>query len=146
MSSRTEVVEPITVRSEGERSPHLFNLNCGMRHPFHSKLLKQSAVSRVNWRRIYSGWTYSRGCFVWFYISSQSFCILHQLCTKLDHMLINHYFSVVCFTLYKHCFICLLSLCKLYFFFFFLYIIHIFLYIIICMNLNRFLQSWILAL
>ena len=37
---------------------------------------------------------------------------------------------------YNHCFICLLSLCKLYFLFFFLYIIYIYLYIIICMILN----------
>ena len=51
-------------------------------------------------------------------------------------MLINHCFPVVCFSLYNHCFICLLSLCKLYFFFFFIYIIHIFLYIIIFMILN----------
>ena len=51
-------------------------------------------------------------------------------------MLINHCFLVVCFSLFNNCFICLLSLCKLYFFFFFLYIIHKFIYIIICMNLN----------
>ena len=104
-------------------------------YPFHSKLLKQSSVSRVNWRRSYSSWTYSRGCFVWVYVSSQSFCVLHQLCIKLDYMLINHCFPVVCFSLYNHYFICLLSLCKLYFFFF-LYIIHIFVYIIIFMILN----------
>ena len=42
------------------------------------------------------------------------FCVLHQLCTKLGHMLINHCFHVVCFCLYNHCFICLLSLCKLF--------------------------------
>ena len=54
-------------------------------------------------------------------------CISGLLCftstrTKLGHMLINHCFPVVCFCLYNHCFICLLSLSKL-FFFFYIYII-----------------------
>ena len=51
-------------------------------------------------------------------------------------MLINHCFPVVCFSRHNNCFVCLLSLCKLYFLFLFSYIILIFIYIIICMNLN----------
>ena len=76
-------------------------LNCRMWHPFHWKLFLKSTVSRVNWRRIYSSWTYSRGCFIGFYVSSQSFCVLHQLCTKLGHMISNHCFPGVCFYLYN---------------------------------------------
>ena len=48
--------------------------------------------------------------FVWFHGPSQSSCVLPQLCIKLGHMLINHCFPVVC-----HCFICLLSFCKLFY-------------------------------
>ena len=35
-----------------------------------------------------------------FYVSSQSFCVLHQLCTKLFHMLINHCFYFVCVSVF----------------------------------------------
>ena len=40
---------------------------------------------------------------MWFYVSSQSFCVLHQLCTKLDHMLINHCFLVVVTVSFVYC-------------------------------------------
>ena len=38
-------------------------------------------------------------CMSFFYVSSRSYCVLHQLCTKLGHMLISHCFPVVCFCL-----------------------------------------------